>query len=178
MTVKNSVWAEKALLVTNEVCLTWSLFSTSTCHPSLQKTSCLVPWTGPTRTDGDVRRKKSLCTTIAAYNRVMVAKQEVSTACVCGGEAGTHTTALAPSLRSSFWWVLEGPNLHKGRAPNHRACPCPEPTHHAHAVPLNEQSDFRNQEAFSWLGLSVFWPCALPRCRGEHEVITPSEYEV
>lgn len=127
MTVKNPVWAEKALLVTNEVCLTWSLFSTSTCHPSLQKTSCLVPWTGPTCSDGDVRRKKSLCTTIAAYNRVMVAKQEVSTTCACGGEAGTHTTALAPLLRSSCRWVLEGLNLHKAQRQSSKSPRVPLP---------------------------------------------------
>lgn len=96
MTMKSPVLPEKALLVTNEVCLTWSLFSTSTCYPSLQKTSRLVPRTGPPRADGDVRRKKSLYSATAAHNRVMVAKQEVSTACVCDGEAGTHTMALAP----------------------------------------------------------------------------------
>lgn len=192
MIVKNPVWAEKAFLTTNEDCLPWSSFSTSICFPFLKKTSCPISLPREQDSpcaDGDLSRTQSLCTTTAVYRGVASAKQEVSAEHVCPGEAGTQAVAqnhtvqqhtFVPSSRqTSFWSVLERLTctITKCRPPI-PACPHPELVHHLYTISLNEQSDFRNQEAFFWLSLPVWWPCTLSRCRGEHEVITPSEYEV
>jgi len=185
MTVKSPVWAAKALLVTNEVCLACSLFSTTTRCPSLQRTSRLAS----PRADGEVSRNRAWA---PPQRRVTEPREQTGRSLPHGfvreqlgrtprlSPHSAQRTSVPSSRQTSLRPVLEGltrtPN--RCRPPDQHACPHPDRPHPASAVPLNKQSGLGNREAFFWLGPSVCWPCLLPRCRGEHEVITPSEYEV
>lgn len=174
MTARKPVWAEKALLATNEVCLTWSLVSTSTCCPSLMKSSrlpspceqdspCADRWRGeqdelvhPHGSVQQSRRSKR-----GGFRCVCVSWRSWDIGNGSLPFAQNHVVAhtLVPrSGQPSFWSALARPSCttNKRRPPNRHACPHPEPVHGAYATPLNKQSDFRNEEAFFWLGPSGF----------------------